>query len=50
MPNHVHFIAVPSPEDGLRALFAEAHRRYTNFVNQRSGWNGHLWQGRLAQS
>ena len=48
MPNHVHFIAVPSTEDGLRALFAEAHRRYTNFVNQRSGWSGHLWQGRFG--
>lgn len=27
MLNHVHVIVVPSDEDGLRATFAEAHRR-----------------------
>ena len=27
MPNHVHVIAVPSDEDGLRSTFADAHRR-----------------------
>lgn len=48
MPNHVHVIAVPSHPDGLRALFAEAHRRYTAFVNGRAGWTGHLWQGRYG--
>jgi len=29
MPNHVHLIVTPADEDGLRATFAEAHRRYT---------------------
>lgn len=48
MPNHVHFIAVPAAEDGLRCAFGEAHRRYTLMVNQRKGWKGHLWQGRFA--
>jgi putative transposase len=48
MPNHVHFIAVPTHADGLRALFAEAHRRYTNYINWRHGWTGHLWQGRFG--
>lgn len=48
MPNHVHFVAVPTTADGLRALFAEAHRRYTNFINLRSDWSGHLWQGRFG--
>jgi putative transposase len=48
MPNHVHFVAVPSHRDGLRMLFAEAHRRYTSFVNAREGWTGHLWQGRYG--
>ena len=27
MPNHVHFIMVPTKVDGLRATFAQAHRR-----------------------
>ena len=42
MPNHVHIIAVPSDEDGLRRTFADAHRRYTGFINARHRWTGHL--------
>src|SRR3989304_3449154 len=45
MPNHVHLIAVPESEDGLRKAIGEAHRRYTRRVNFREGWRGHLWQG-----
>ena len=48
MPNHVHLILVPSHADSLRATLAEAHRRYTRFVNEREGWTGHLWQGRFG--
>lgn len=48
MPNHVHLILTPCDEDGLRATLAEAHRRYTNFINERHGWSGHLWQGRFG--
>jgi putative transposase len=48
MPNHVHLILVPQDIDGLRSTFAEAHRRYTNFINRRQGWTGHLWQGRFG--
>jgi len=48
MPNHVHLIAVPSSEDGLRLRIGEAHRRYTRRVSFRERWRGHLWQGRLA--
>ena len=32
MPNHVHLIVTPSTQDGLRATFAEAHRRYTGGI------------------
>jgi hypothetical protein len=28
MPNHVDLIVTPSDQEGLRATFAEAHRRY----------------------
>jgi putative transposase len=48
MPNHVHLILTPASADGLRATLAEAHRRHTNFINERNGWTGHLWQGRFV--
>ncbi len=47
MPNHVHLILVPRAADGLRRALAEAHRRYTNRINRRQGWQGHLWQERF---
>jgi len=48
MPNHVHLIAVPQTEDGLRRAIGEAHRRYSRRINSREDWRGHLWQGRFA--
>ena len=48
MPNHVHLIAVPSDKNGLRETFADAHRRYTGYINARSRMTGHLWQGRFG--
>ena len=48
MPNHIHLIAVPQSEDGLRRAIGEAHRRYTRRINFREGWRGHLWQGRFS--
>lgn len=50
MPNHVHLIAVPKLQDGLRGAIAEAHRRYTRMINLRYEWRGHLWQERFASS
>jgi putative transposase len=44
----VHLIVVPSDEDGLRRTFADAHCRYTGFINARHRWTGHLWQGRFG--
>ncbi|MEM7465928.1 MAG: transposase [Pseudomonadota bacterium] len=48
MPNHVHLILVPSDAQSLRRSVAEAHRRYTRYVNFRENWRGYLWQGRFA--
>ena len=48
MPNHVHLIAVPETDDGLRCGIGEAHRRYSRMINFRENWRGHLWQGRFA--
>jgi len=48
IPNHVHLIVTPTDGDGLRATFAEAHRRYTGAINARFHWTGHLFQGRFG--
>ena len=48
MPNHVHLILYPSTEDGLAQALGAAHRRWANFVNARSRWRGHLFDGRFA--
>ena len=48
LPNHVHLIVTPADADGLRATFADAHRRYTHIVNTRFGWSAHLFQGRFG--
>lgn len=50
MPNHVHFVMVPSHTDGLRKALGEAHRRYTLAINSREDWRGHLWQERFHSS
>ncbi|MGD0191590.1 MAG: transposase [Rhizomicrobium sp.] len=34
MPNHVHLIAVPREQSGLGRAICEAHRRYTNLINE----------------
>jgi putative transposase len=48
MPNHVHLILTPTDEAGLGRAVGEAHRRYTNFINARGRWIGHLFQGRFS--
>jgi len=48
MPNHIHLIAVPESDDGLRRGIGEAHRRYSRMINIRENWRGHLWQGRFS--
>ena len=50
MPNHVHLVLVPTTEEGLASALGETHRRYTSFVNARSRWTGHLFQGRFGSA
>ena len=40
----------PAHEDGLRATFAEAHRRYAARIHGRLKLTGHLWQGRFSST
>jgi len=48
MPNHVHLILKPEQPESLGRAVGEAHRRYTNFINARGRWTGHLFQSRFA--
>ena len=48
MPNHVHLILTPSDAAGLGRAVGETHRRYTNFINARGRWTGHLFQSRFS--
>ena len=48
MPNHVHLILTPADEAGLARAVGETHRRYTNFINTRGRWSGHLFQKRFG--
>lgn len=48
MPNHVQLVVVPEDEAGLGRAIGETHRRYTNFINARGRWTGHLFQSRFA--
>ncbi|MEO5774730.1 MAG: transposase [Sphingomicrobium sp.] len=48
MPNHVHIVAVPRDEDGLRRTFRYVHRHYSGYINARMRVTGHVWQGRFS--
>jgi putative transposase len=48
MPNHVHLILMPGEADALGRAVGETHRRYTNFINARGRWTGHLFQSRFS--
>jgi putative transposase len=48
MPNHVHLVLTPHTADGLARAIGETHRQYTGFINARSRWTGHLFQGRFS--
>ena len=48
MLNHVRLILTPKQADRLGYAVGEAHRRYTNFINARGRWTGHLFQNRFS--
>jgi len=47
MPNHVHFILVPSDYDGLARMLRPLHSHYAQHINSAHGWDGHLWGQRF---
>jgi putative transposase len=48
MPNPIHLILTPTTPEGLGRAVGETHRRYTNFINARGRWTGHLFQARFS--
>lgn len=46
MPNHVHFLVVPSDEDSLPKTMQSLGRRYVRYVNWSYGRSGTMWEGR----
>ena len=47
MPNHVHLIVVPKASDSLAKAIGSTHQLYSQRMNQRQRWKGHVWQGRF---
>ena len=50
MPNHVHLVMIPPAKEALPRSLRHVHVRYAQRVNRRTGWKGHLWQGRYFAS
>jgi len=48
MTNHVHLIVKLKKKSNLGKAMGEVLRRYTQMINLRENWKGHLWQGRFA--
>ena len=50
MTNHIHLILKPSTEKGLQEVLKPLHMRYSQYINKKKNWSGHLWQGRYFSS
>ena len=50
MPNHVHFIGLPSKEDSMAMVFKYTHMKYSQYYNKKMSMQGHLFQGRFFSS
>jgi putative transposase len=47
LPNQIHLIAEPQGAPMMARAIGETHRRYTNHINARENWRGHLFQDRF---
>lgn len=50
MDNHVHHLMVPNDPSGLRRVLQPAHMHYSQMINKKMDWAGHLWQQRFYSS
>lgn len=47
LPNQIHLIVEPQKPELMARAIGETHRRYTNNINARQNWRGHLFQDRF---
>jgi putative transposase len=47
LPNQIHLIIEPREATLMARAIGETHRRYTNHINAREDWRGHLFQDRF---
>ena len=47
MKNHVHFIVIPKDAKSISRTFQLTHMRHAQYMHQKRGSSGHLWQGRF---
>lgn len=47
MSNHIHLVVLPHCADGMANTLRILHTRYSQMINARFRWSGHLWQGRF---
>lgn len=47
LPNQIHLLLLPKDSQSLSRAIGETHRRYTNHINARENWSGHLFQNRF---
>jgi REP-associated tyrosine transposase len=50
MTNHIHVIGVPKTEISLSRTLQAAHRKYSQYFNNKYGFVGHAWQGKPEYS
>ena len=50
MPNHVHLVVVPGPQDSLAKGVGRANNAYSRYLNQVRKRSGHLWQNRFCSA
>jgi putative transposase len=50
MTNHVHLLAEPETEDGIRRMIQCLGRRYVRYINSTYERTGTLWEGRYKSS
>lgn len=47
MTNHVHIVGTPSAPDSMALAIGRSHHRYAQYLNQRLGRTGHVFQNRF---
>lgn len=47
MTNHVHIVGIPRVNTSVSRTMQIVNMRYTNYINKRKSWKGHLWHSRF---